>query len=122
MILKHGKIDHDQLPFVNTEHVYKNKAHTVVVVSFHYEPMFDFSKRKISQLSICYNMQNQIMQLTEINLTQQKEEKHMPIYNHGTRTPEISAPSYVRRDPGSLGKLFKFQPDFTYFSSEEEAS
>jgi hypothetical protein len=61
------------------------------------------------------------MQFTEINLTQQKEEKHIPIYSHGTRTPEISLPSYLRRDPGSLGKLFKFQPDFAYLSSEEEA-
>lgn len=52
--------------------------------------------------------------------TQQNEEKHIPTYNHGTRTPDISLLSYARTEPESLGKLFKFQPDFTYFSSETE--
>lgn len=52
--------------------------------------------------------------------TQQNEEKHIPTYNHGTRTPDMSLLSYARTEPESLGKLFKFQPDFTYFSSETE--
>jgi hypothetical protein len=38
----------------------------------------------------------------------------MPTYSHGTNTPEISPLSKERTEPGSLGKLFKFQPDFTY--------
>jgi len=46
-------------------------------------------------------------------LTQQNEEKHIPIYSQGTRTPEISSLSKERTEPGSLGKLFKFQPECT---------
>ena len=56
----------------------------------------------------------------ELCLTQQNEEKHIPIYNHGTNTPDISPLSKARTEPGSLGKLFKFQPDFVYRSSEVE--
>lgn len=54
------------------------------------------------------------------HLTQQNDEKHIPIYNQGTRTPEISALSNASTEPGSRGKLFKFQPDFTYGSSESD--
>lgn len=56
----------------------------------------------------------------EYLLTQQNDEKHIPMYNHGTRTPDISQLSYESSDPGSLGKLFKFQPDLMYFSSEPD--
>lgn len=50
-------------------------------------------------------------------LTQQNEEKHIPIYSQGTRTPEISSLSKERTEPGSRGRLFKFQPEFTYGST-----
>ena len=34
----------------------------------------------------------------------------------------MSLLSYERTDPGSLGKLFKFQPDFMYRSTSVEES
>ena len=49
-------------------------------------------------------------------LTQQNDEKNIPTYSHGTRTPEISLSSKHRTEPGKRGKLFRFQPDFTYGS------
>ncbi len=55
-------------------------------------------------------------------LTQQKEEKHMPMYSHGTTTPEISSSSNASMDPGSLAMLFKFQPDFSYRSSSSSST
>ena len=55
-------------------------------------------------------------------LTQQNEEKHIPIYNQGTTTPDISLFSNARTEPGSLGKLFKFHPELMYFVSEAEAT
>ena len=53
-------------------------------------------------------------------LTQQNDEKHIPIYSQGTRTPDISLLSNERTEPGSLGKLFKFHPELIYFTSESE--
>lgn len=56
----------------------------------------------------------------DVKLTQQNEEKHIPIYSQGTRTPDISLLSNERTEPGSLGKLFKFQPELMYLMSEGE--
>lgn len=54
------------------------------------------------------------------HLTQQNDEKHMPTYTQGTRTPEMSPPSKERTEPCSLGKLFRFQPDCAYLSSASD--
>lgn len=54
------------------------------------------------------------------HLTQQNDEKHIPTYNHGTRTPEMSLSSKASTEPVRRGKLFKFHPDFTYLSSKLE--
>lgn len=53
-------------------------------------------------------------------LTQQNDEKHIPTYSQGTRTPDISLFSNARTEPESLGKLFKFHPEFMYLISEAE--
>lgn len=60
------------------------------------------------------------MMKSSILLTQQNEEKHIPKYSQGTRTPEMSLLSNESTEPGSLGKLFKFHPELTYLMSEEE--
>lgn len=38
----------------------------------------------------------------------------MPTYSHGTSTPEMSLPSKLSTEPGSRGKLFRFQPESAY--------
>jgi hypothetical protein len=55
-----------------------------------------------------------------VPLTQQNDEKHMPTYTQGTKTPEMSPPSKARTEPCNLGKLLRFQPDFAYLWSTSE--
>jgi hypothetical protein len=54
------------------------------------------------------------------HLTQQNDEKHIPTYTQGTKTPEMSPPSKDRTEPCSLGKLFRFQPDSAYLCSTSD--
>lgn len=51
--------------------------------------------------------------------TQQSDEKHIPTNNLGTEVVDVSLFSNRRSEPGSMGVLFKFQPDSVYsrFSS-----
>lgn len=49
-----------------------------------------------------------------LNLTQQSDEKHIPMCIRGNKTPEVPQVSKERREPGNLEILFKFQPECRY--------
>lgn len=65
--------------------------------------------------------QNGIQWLAHLLLTQQNDEKHIPTYNHGSITPEMSPLSKESIEPGSLAMLFRFHSDLTYLSSQSDS-
>ena len=54
-----------------------------------------------------------MLDIENLNLTQQRDEKHIPTSIREVERVELSQ-SKARREPGILGVLFKFQPDFLY--------